>query len=132
MAARDALSPGIWELGKAIADLVRKARQEGRVTEIKNVYVKRKFTEFEFKNGSIPKMGWTYENSEKTEWRWKDLSSFLEEVETLSGYPPLRGRIVRAYSVSPSQADYWISSFAQEVARLTLAGITDADLVHLV
>ncbi len=129
----DTVSAKLWRLSAVIVELVKKLQTEGGIVRERRVYVKPKFSEFEFKDGAIGKQSWTYEYMEKDEWHWRDEFKFLENtVKKLPEYVDSFKLISRTYGMNESQAEFNLSRFAQILSHKSLKEVNHEDIVHLI
>ncbi len=133
MKATDTVSTRLWKLAQAIAEQVRKHQSSGGITQTREMYVKPKFTQFEFRDGRIASQSWEMEYLEKSEWHWKDAYNFLDTVvKKLPEYADTFKLISKSFGIREGQAEFWLSRFAQAVSRMSLEKIGDEELVDLV
>src|SRR5438034_4599435 len=102
----ETVSAKLWKLSGVIVELVKKLQtQEGIVRE-RRVYERPKYSEFEFKDGTIGKQSWTYEYIQRDEWHWRDEFNFLENtVKKLPEYVDAFKLISRTYGINESLAE---------------------------
>ena len=129
----DTVSAKLWKLAEVIAELVKKLQAGGGIVRERRIYVKRKYTDFELKDGSIGKQLWSYEYLEKNEWQFADEFRFLETtLKKLPEYADAFKLISKTYGISESQAEFNLSRFAQILSHRALQVIEHEDLVHLI
>ncbi len=129
----DTVSAKLWKLSGVIVELVKKLQAEEGIVRERRVYVKPKFSEFEFKDGTISKQSWAYEYVEKDEWHWRDEFKFLENtVKKLPEYVDAFKLISRTYGVDESHAEFNLSRFAQILSHRSLQEVSHEDIVHLI
>lgn len=117
----ETVSAKLWKLGLAIGEGVKKLREAGGMTQTKAVYVKPKFEQFQFKDGTLSSLSWTYESIEKTETHWREEYEFLENtIKKIPDYAEAFKLISKNYGVSEPQAEFRLSLFAQAVSKLSL------------
>jgi len=133
MAKADTVSTKLWKLTNVIIDTVKKLQASGEITKTRRVYLKPKFREFEFKEGSMGRVSWTFEHVDKTEWHLRDEFKFLETtVKKLSEYVETFKLISKIYGVTEPQAEFWLSRFAQILSRMSFNEVKQEDLIQLI
>jgi uncharacterized tellurite resistance protein B-like protein len=127
------VSTKLWKLAKIITDTVKKLQTSGGIMQTRTVYVKPKFKEFEFKDGTVSRMSWTFEYVDKMEWHWHDEFKFLETtVKKLQEYSDTFKLISKTYGVAEPQAEFWLSRFAQILSRMSLEEVKQEDVIQLI
>ncbi len=117
----ETVSAKLWKLGNSIGESVKKLQEAGGTTQTKMVYVKRKFDKFEFKDGTLAQLSWSYENVERIETHWREEYKFFENtIKKLLDYTEAFRLISKTYGVTEPQAEFWLSLFAQRVSKLSL------------
>jgi len=128
----EGISSKLWLLSKEIIETAKEAKEAGQIVKTKTMYVQQRCTHLGYVEGSI-----SYQLStsfvEKEEWHWKSRYEFLEKVvKKLSRYGELAAEISGRYHVSGSQADFWLSRFAQALSAAALNGIGEEALADYV
>lgn len=117
----ETVSSKLWRLGTEIGESVKKLRETGGITQVKRVYVKRKFDTFDFKDGTLGQISWSWENVERTETHWREEFNFLENtIKKLPEYAETFKLISKTYRITEAQAEFWLTLFAQTVSNLSL------------
>jgi len=110
----------LWRLSRDIIDVVRNLREAKRIRKVRRLYVRDKITHFKYKKGNI---GWqaSHEYFEKEEWDWRDKFRTIEsEIKKLPSYIKAYKLISNIYNVKETQAEFWLSRFAQNIMEKAL------------